>query len=198
MEQIMIGNQFIFIHIPRTGGSSLERILLSLETVHSWQALNSKGIVDQYVGPAKHYKASRVQDLAGHVQWQQALKLSIVRNPFDKVISHYFQPYYREINALSDKSLDFFLDAYQPAPHEDGVTCCDYLDRDVDLIIRYENYEEELLALLAPLGIQLHQIRERIGPVRSSGDYRKFYSSHTRQKVEDRYRDDLVRFHYAF
>jgi hypothetical protein len=194
----MVGTRFIFIHIPRTGGSSLERILLSLESVASWDEMNRKVIVDKLIGPEKHYKASRVQAIVGLAKWELALKISIVRNPFDKVISHFFQPYYRNINALSGNSLDFFLSAYQPAPHEDGFTCCDYLDEEVDIIIRYENYAQQLLMLLGPFGVTPTQIAERIGPVRSISSYRDFYSSHTRRIVEKLYRNDLERFHYSF
>ena len=194
----MVGTRFIFIHIPRTGGSSLERILLSLESVASWDEMNRKVIVDKLIGPEKHYKASRVQAIVGLAKWELALKISIVRNPFDKVISHFFQPYYRNINALSGNSLDFFLSAYQPAPHEDGFTCSDYLDEEVDIIIRYENYAQQLLMLLGPFRVTPTQIAERIGAVRSISSYRDFYSSHTRRIVEELYRDDLERFHYSF
>jgi len=194
----MVGNRFIFIHIPRTGGSSLERILLSLESVASWDEMNRRGIVDKLIGPEKHYKASRVQAAVGQAKWEKALKISIVRNPFDKVISHYFQPFYRHSNALSGNTLESFLSAYQPAPHEDGFTCSDYLDKELDFVIRYENYADELLMLLGPFGVTPTQVAERIGPVRPIRNYREFYSSRARQMVEDLYRIDLERFHYSF
>ncbi|MFM1798296.1 MAG: hypothetical protein RLZZ117_574 [Cyanobacteriota bacterium] len=194
----MIGRKFIFIHIPRTGGTSLERILLSLEGIANWDELASKKVVDQCVGAEKHFRASRVQALVGAQHWQKALKLSIVRNPFDKVISHYFQPYYRAINALSGHSLDFFLDAYAPAPHEDGKTCNDYLDREMDVIIRYENYDHELLSILEPFGVKPSQLRTRIGAVRERTGYQGYYSRHAKQIVENLYKEDLERFNYVF
>jgi hypothetical protein len=194
----MVGARFIFIHIPRTGGSSLERILLSLESVASWDEMNRKGIVDKWIGPEKHIKASRVQANIGLVKWEQAVKISIVRNPFDKVISHYFQPFYRNINALSGNTLESFLAAYQPPPHEDGFTCSDYLDKELDVIIRYENYANELLTLLEPFGVTPTQIAERIGSVRSTSGYREFYSPFARRTVEDLYASDLERFRYSF
>jgi len=194
----MVGTRFIFIHIPRTGGSSLERILLSLESVASWDEMNRKGIVDKWIGPEKHYKASRVQANIGLVKWEQAVKISIVRNPFDKVISHYFQPFYRNINALSGNTLESFLAAYQPPPHEDGFTCSDYLDKELDVIIRYENYANELLSLLEPFGVTPTQIAERLGSVRSIRGYREYYSTFARRTVESLYATDLERFRYAF
>lgn len=194
----MIGHQFIFVHIPRTGGTSLERLLLSLESIDAWEAMNKKKFVDQLVGPAKHFKASRLQALAGLELWDKALKISIIRNPFDKVISHYFQPYYQNMNALSGNSLEFFLRAYSPAPHEDGFTCCDYLDRDVDVLIRYESYADQLCELLSPLGVPRERVIERIGSVRKSVGYRKYYSTCTRRLVEKLYHNDIARFGYEF
>jgi hypothetical protein len=194
----MIGSQFIFVHIPRTGGTSLERLLLSLESIDTWEAMHRKKIVDQLVGPVKHYRASRVQALAGQALWDKALKISIIRNPFDKVISHFFQPYYRAINALSGNSLELFLTAYCPAPHEDGLTCNDYLDREVDVLIRYESYADQLFELLSPMGVRHEQIMERIGAVRQAVGYRKYFSSRTRGMVEKLYHDDIARFNYEF
>lgn len=194
----MIGHRFIFVHIPRTGGTSLERLLLSLELSKAWEVMDRKSIVDELIGPSKHYKASRIQALAGQVQWERALKISIIRNPFDKVISHYFQPYYRSINALSGNTLETFLKAYRPAPHEDGFTCCDYLDREVDVLIRYEFYADQLHELLSPFGIRRDQIMQRIGAVRETSCYRKYYSDSARKMVENLYKEDISRFRYAF
>jgi hypothetical protein len=72
------------------------------------------------------------------------------------------------------------------------------------LIIRYENYDSEVSKLLTPYGIQLAQIRERIGAVRETfgadagSNYRTYYSKETKQLVEDLYKDDLERFGYVF
>lgn len=194
----LIGNRFIFIHIPRTGGTSLERVLLSLELCEDWELMNKKQIVEQLIGPSKHYKASHLRDIVGQDRWVTATTVSIVRNPYDKVISHFYQPYYRAINALAGNSLESFLRAYRPAPHEEGYTCADYLDLDIDNIIRYENYTEELFDLLSPFGVKREQLLARIGAVRKANGYREFYSKCTRKIVEDLYAEDLGRFNYSF
>jgi hypothetical protein len=196
--RLMIGEKFIFIHIPRTGGTSLERLLLSIDSVKPWEELTSKKLVDHQVGPQKHFKASRVEALVGENKWKRAKKISIVRNPFDKVISHYFQPFYRDINALSGKSLTDFLLAYRPAVHEDGVTCSDYLDRDVDTILRYENYTNEVLQLFSGYHVTEDMVKQRIGAVRDNPEYRGYYSKVTRQLVEKIYQSDFERFGYHF
>ncbi len=173
-------------------------MLLSLELTENWDVMNKKKIVDQLIGPTKHYRASHIHDLVGQDRWSAVITMSIVRNPYDKVISHYYQPYYRAINALSGHSLESFLRAYQPAPHEEGYTCADYLDLDVDVIIKYEHYTEQLIDLLSPFGVKSEQLMARIGAVRSVNGYRELYSSCTRKMVEDLYREDLERFHYTF
>lgn len=194
----MISEKFIFVHIPRTGGTSLERLLLTIEGTTSWESLENKKAVDVRIGKEKHMRASSIRATAGEEKWRNTLKFAIVRNPFDKVISHFHQPYYRKINALSGASLEDFLLAYQPAPHEEGVTCSDYLDEDVDQIIRYENYNEEVCRLLADYGIQLSQVDTRIGHTRPEVAYQEYYNSRTKTMVERMYADDLRRFGYTF
>lgn len=194
----MISEKFIFVHIPRTGGTSLERLLLTIEGIASWEDLENKNLVDSCLGKIKHMRASNIRSTVGEKKWRGTLKFSIVRNPFDKVISHFYQPYYRKINALSGASLEDFLLAYRPAPHEDGLTCSDYLDEDLDQIIRYENYNEDVFRLLRDFDIQYSQIDTRIGYTRPEAHYREHYDSNTRSMVERIYADDLMRFDYHF
>lgn len=194
----MIAENFIFIHIPRTGGTSLERLLLSIEGVASWENLDDKKIVDSRLGKHKHLRASSVRAIVGEEKWRSTFKFSVVRNPFEKVISHFHQPYYRRINALGGASLEDFLHAYQPAPHEEGLTCADYLDEEIDQIIRYENYNEEVFRLFGNFGVTPGQIDTRIGNSRPDASYRDYYNAETRAMVERIYAEDLRRFDYRF
>ena len=79
---------------------------------------------------------------------------------------------------IADLNLSF-LPACQPLPREDGFTCCDYSYKEVDIIIRYENYANQLLMLLGLSGVTPTQIAERIGAVRAISNCRDFCLSHT-------------------
>lgn len=120
--------KIIFVHIPRTSGSSVEK---ALGVTYTEVTLNHK-----------HMRASEIKKLVGKNIWNSYYKFSIVRNPFDRVVSLYSMEYNAAIGYKSQKPLSFFLDNYQPAPHEQGLTCADYIDEDLDYVGRFENRSE--------------------------------------------------------
>lgn len=83
----------IFIHIPKTGGTSIENMI--------WQADEKveknlcMGLVSRYHnkyqtgGLQQHLLASQVKQEGGDIFFNSAFKFSMVRNPFDRILSQY-------------------------------------------------------------------------------------------------------------
>lgn len=122
----MINHKYkcIFVHIPRTGGTSIEAAFEGPE------------------GKAKsmHCTAQQMQQLAGESIWNEYFKFSFVRNPWDLIITLYHASYFRKINSKSGKSLLYFLQNYEKPAWEHGVTFCSYLNfGEMDFIGRFEN-----------------------------------------------------------
>jgi len=61
-------DRFVFIHINKTGGSSIEK------------ALNI---------PLEHKTALEKISEIGHINWTMKHSFTVIRNPWDKVVSHY-------------------------------------------------------------------------------------------------------------
>ena len=57
----------VFIHIPKTGGTSVSDI----------------------IGPLEHRTAKEIQEIIGEKRWRDVYKFAFVRNPWDLVYSHY-------------------------------------------------------------------------------------------------------------
>ena len=74
-------NRFIFIHVPKTGGTSISAVLKPFGIVLSGDQ-NVKSIY------YKHAKASYLQPLLGD-EYSEYFKFAVVRNPFDWLISNY-------------------------------------------------------------------------------------------------------------
>ena len=68
----MIYQDLIFIHIPRTGGTSIEK---------------SFGLT--LGNEEKHLSAAELREKAGPEKWAQSFVFSFVRNPWDRIISLY-------------------------------------------------------------------------------------------------------------
>ncbi|MBD3413397.1 MAG: hypothetical protein GF421_03075 [Candidatus Aminicenantes bacterium] len=84
----MISHKFkcIFIHIPKTGGTSVEK---SLWTDFSRKNLFGRPNFTQ-TGVLHHLKAIHVQQKVGEDIFKKYFKYTFVRNPWSRVLSQYF------------------------------------------------------------------------------------------------------------
>lgn len=75
--------KIIFIHINKTGGTSIAQTIGSVTNKHSAIAHN--------VGWAlkKHLTVKEVISIVGKNKFDNAYKFTVVRNPWSKVVSHY-------------------------------------------------------------------------------------------------------------
>lgn len=116
----------IFIHIPRTGGSSIE---LAIKGYPWWVGNLEK----------KHMSASETRKYYGEDIWNEYFKFSFVRNPWDRVISLWKSDLYTKKCSLYN-----FLLKYQPAEHENpSPYYLDILDEKIDFIGRFENLQND-------------------------------------------------------
>ena len=174
--------KIIFVHAPRTSGTSIEKSILK-----------GKLVPDSM----KHLRSSQFQKMLGD-QWESYYKFTIVRNPWDRVVSMYHQPYFKQIGFLSGKSLEYFLENYKPAPWEHGMQCSDYADTDMDLVIKFENREVGLKKLFLDKGISVDsKIKER-STNREKKHYSSFYNDKTANIVRSMFHEDILRYKYEF
>ena len=176
----MIYKNLIFVHIPRTGGTSIEKAL-------GFQMGNQE----------KHLSAKDIRGQIGEVAWENAFKFSFVRNPWDRIISLYHQPYFRNINHLSQKSLTYFLHHYQP-PDWEKKYYFEYLNTEgIDFIGRFENRIQDLKHIANMSGITLDShIHER--KTDREVNYRAYYDEQTQEMVSEMYRLDIDTYDYTF
>lgn len=179
---------YVFIHINKTAGSSIARAL---------------GLTGE------HKTALQKKRELGERAWTERFSFTVVRNPWDKVVSHYSYRVRTNQTGLG----------VEPLPFEEWVRLA-YRDRDprycddprmfmpqwewiadesgqmmVDFVGRFENLQEDFA-----------RISERIGKhaslphVKKSdrGGYRDYYDAGTRSIVADVFREDVERFGYAF
>ena len=175
-------NKFIFIHIPRTGGTSIEHLLGKKDEV---------GKHDSLFSLEKKFDTSNF------------FKFSFIRNPWDITISKYFAPYYCKINQLSNHSLLYFLNNYYSAPHEAGDLFHDYFDPSkMDFIGRFETREKDLDYISSKIGVRFDpkfSVKEKeMKKKNSKKHYTEYYDDETRQIVAEKYAKDIEYFGYDF
>lgn len=183
-------HKIIFVHIPRTSGTSIESFM--------------ENNMSRYKGIEKHSNASQLYQSIGKKKWNSYFKFSITRNPYDMVISLYKASAFRNIGYISGKSLKYFLSHYEPWYWEHGTTCCDYLNRnDLDHIGEFSNRDKTIQILQEKTGLSIEKsLRLRSVQFSSKASenkhYSEYYDDETRDIVAKKYAKDIERFGYKF
>lgn len=188
--------KFIYIHIPRTGGTSIEK---------QFGYAGDTQDQDPHGDGRKHWSLSMWEK--EDIDLSDYFVFTFIRNPWEVILSKYFDHYYTEeygcpIGFRSGKSLEYFLENYKIPEHEYGDCFLDYFDpRKVDFIGRYENRESDLNYVSKKIGKYIdpkRKIRESILKKRKKIDYREYYNDTTREMVQKRYFQDIIYFNFKF
>jgi hypothetical protein len=206
----------IFIHIPRTGGTSIEEVL------HLRKASNYYGFIPQQdlVPNSKTPQHFTYLELMRNLPSDFFADASFVRNPWDRFVSEFkwrqtrFRRAVRAGHVLSDKrylnSLRDFVEVLElpSAARTDATVGFDgHLETQtgflidaggcisVDFVGSFENYDAHLKKVLSRLGVPptvLHLNRTL------PSDYRSHYDDYTRCAVGTFYAEDIKNFGYKF
>ena len=177
-----------FIHINKTGGSSIE-VALGL--------------------PMEHKTALQKIAEVGLPAWRDAFTFCVVRNPWDKVVSHYCFRVATNQTGLADGHLSF--DAWVRACYRDKdpryydkpmmfMPQLDWItDGDgrllVDFVARFERLAQDMEPVKEKTGRQFE-----LGHLNRTErqHYRAYYDEHTRGIVAEWFQRDIDAFGYRF
>lgn len=83
----------IFIHIPKTGGSSIEQLIWPMENGRSetdiWMGFEDAYHNKYQTGGLQHLLADQVRSELGDDVFYSYFKFAMIRNPWDKALSQY-------------------------------------------------------------------------------------------------------------
>ena len=186
----------IFVHIPRTGGSSIEKTLCGQD----WGRVEKK---------TKHLIASTAKKIYAQY-WNEYFKFSFVRNPWDRMVSMARYPKYSGVR-LKENSINFnrYLknfpslevdprsesknDNFKPSK---GSVYLNILNKELNFIGKFENLQEDFNTVCDKIGIPRQQLLHE-NPSRHK-HYAKYYDDETRQIVAEKYAKDIEYFGYKF
>ncbi|WP_424941920.1 sulfotransferase family 2 domain-containing protein [Aliiroseovarius crassostreae] len=210
------GRRYIFVHAPKTGGTSLALALEAramkddLMLGDTPKAMKRRKRLKDVQAAGRLWKHSRLCDIAGLVtpdQMRDYFVFMLVRNPWDRMVSYYHwlraQGFDHPAVQLA-RSSDFaaFLKApetqasFQASSFASYVTDAQGHDC-ADLFIRLEHLNEDLPALEAHLGFSLRPLPHANRSARGK-DFRDMYTDDLAQIVANCCAEDIARFGYAF
>jgi chondroitin 4-sulfotransferase 11 len=191
-------NKIIFAHIPKTGGTSVEKLF------------------PEGFGP-QHHPLSWFKKQRPHI-YKKYFKFSICRNPYDKIVSEYFWHVHDPLNQFKGRFqclsfnefvklffkidgsfLEFKYDGWFEMHFETHrMPQTFFLDpvSDLDFIIRFENLQEDFDIVCEKIAIPQQQLPHQNKTKHKC--YTEYYDDETREIVTKKYGLDIEYFGYEF
>ncbi|MEZ5768502.1 MAG: sulfotransferase family 2 domain-containing protein [Paracoccaceae bacterium] len=210
------GRRYIFVHAPKTGGTSLALALEARAMADDVmlgdtpKAKKRRRRLEGVKSSGRLWKHAMLTDLYGLVtqaEIEDFFVFTLVRNPWDRVVSYYHwlrdQRFDHPAVTLA-RSQDFagFLrqpevtDSLRAQPFGRYVVDAAGVDR-ANLYIRLEHLAEDLAPLEAHLGFRLGDI-PRVNLSNRDRDWRRYYGDSEAEIVRELCETDIKRFGYAF
>ena len=209
----------IFVHIPKTAGSSIEKAL----QIHGSDNLGSLDLNQRILFGSRiwklkswcirdkalqHLTANQIRRELGHQTFEQYFKFSVIRNPYDRVISDWFhmkrrfkdpdltlEGYFKHYVMKSRKKLlkwalydDHFMEQSQFIYR--GSRCL------VDFVAKFENLDHDWEVICNKLGIKSVLPQAMKSSYRLA--YQEYFEPQTKKLCEELYRNDFQLFDYKF
>lgn len=182
-------HNYIFIHINKTGGTSVEKAL-GLPLIHK---------------TAREYKKE-----VGDTYWQDRFSFAVVRNPWDKIASQF---HYRSMidetqmrkkpiqfndwvkRVFIDQDPDYYNEEKMFIPQMDWLTDIEG-NMLVNFIARFENLSNDWPIICENInrqGVELPHVKKS-----SRTDYRGYYDTESTEIIADFFAQDIEQFSYHF
>lgn len=172
---MVIGDNFVFVHNPKTGGSSVRNALLPF------------GVTDkQHAGifPPRGYNS-------------KTFRIVTVRNPWDRMVSGYE---YSQRNKDEKEPFEEWLrggDPWSIGPFDFKRTPQCYWAWACNYVLRFEHLSSDFANVCNDMNIDAEL--PHVNKSQRREDYREYYTSDKLiEVVEDRFKPDIIRFDYKF
>jgi hypothetical protein len=194
-------HKFLFVHIPKTAGNSLQNILRNYSEDEIVCLAPHQDGVERFEVRNANYNFHKHSTLAEYQRelepsvFQSLFKFACVRNPWDRLISFYFSPHRGETQWDRARFLELLritpgISHYLRLPDREASF------RNIDFFLKFETLNEDFRSLCSHLRIPPQDL-----PTRNSSrheHYSKYYDSELREIVARQYADEIGFFGYEF
>ncbi|MBV7378162.1 sulfotransferase family 2 domain-containing protein [Maritimibacter dapengensis] len=210
------GRRYIFVHAPKTGGTSLALMLEAkamkddILVGDTPKAVKRRGRVRDAKTSGRLWKHSQLSDLHGlatQVEMEDFFVFTMVRNPWDRMVSYYH--WLREqcfdhpaVGVAKANDFETFarnelvLQGLKQNPYARYVSDGGGIERG-DHFVRLEHFGEDLELVEARIGTKLGPLAHENASNRRE-DFRSYYSDASSEAVAAACAVDIERFGYTF
>lgn len=204
----------IFIHIPKTAGTSINNFFYPQHLFHTHIADYDKlfGWCPKRQMHMQHATASELmeKELITEAIWESYFKFTFIRNPWDRSYSDYL--WMQSFSGIKGSFKDYIL---AKGPFEKILndnsnikylgdhlrSQTEYFDLkgkyEVDFIGRFENFDNDIHTFLEKLKVDKSFSNHDNKTVRKT-HYSKFYTNTKKKLVDEKYEFDIEKFGYDF
>lgn len=200
----------IFVHVQKTAGNSVYEVFRRNDR-HLVTRLTARVGAQR----SKHCFATDIRDSIDRDTFDEYLKFSFVRNPFDRMVS-WWSTLSRGTGApnkvmrlVQEEAPTFDAFLRLPRDHESGVcerfyvNQYDYISSEdgqvlVDHVLRFEALASDFAMLCSQVGFFDHRLEHLNASIREKPHYREYYDENMRKIVAQRFATDCEVFGYDF
>jgi Sulfotransferase family len=199
---ISLQKRFLFVHIPKTAGNSIQSLLRDYSEDQLVALRKEQDGIERFGLRNPKYKIKKHSTLAeyraalGDAQFGSLYKFACVRNPWDRMVSYYFTPTqkteawdrekFRKVISRAQSVADF-LRLYEGEEEPFG---------NADYIMRFENLADDFRTVCAALDISPAALPQYNRSNREH--YSNYYDDELRELVRTRFAAEIERFGYTF
>ena len=214
---ISIQKQFLFIHVPKTAGNSIQTILKVYSEDHLVTLAQHQDGVERFevrnskYNTTKHSTLSHYKSVLDTKTYRSLFKFATIRNPWDLMASLYFSPH----RGISEWDRERFLALVNRVPTFHRYICENsFLDKvraklgvrktvgkspidgDIDFLMRFEQLSDDFKLVCEKLDIPHSPLPRRNSSVRAH--YSKYYDDELREVVRQKFIEEITFGSYRF
>ncbi len=198
---ISLRHNFLFIHIPKTAGNSIQNILRNYsEDRIACLAPHQDGYERFEVRSDRFdiHKHSTLQEYRSRLtpeRFAQIFKFTCVRNPWERAISYYFSPHRGPVRWDGNQFIGFLPEISPVTTHIALPGKANHF-QNIDFLLRFENLNADFRELCAQIGLPWTP-----PPLRNKSNkqhYTAYYDEELIAIVRNRYQEEIDHYGYVY
>ena len=198
---LSLKNKFLFIHVPKTGGNSIQNILKEYsedrivtigkhqDGIERFEVRNDKYPI------TKHSTLSEYKRFLDKNVYDAMFKFATIRNPWDMMISFYFSPHLN-LKKWNKRKFCKLLKNVQPLRFYITTLSNQDLIENIDYLIRFENLENDFRKVCQKISIPFEKLKIRNQSKRYH--YSFYYDDEMVELVKNKFSEEIQYGKYAF